>query len=149
MVSEEKNVAAGGTFNVHIRNPSGTGKICVLQDISITTKGAASIRVVDDFSGITDGSDVLIQNGFLDTSGETDEGPFEAFVDSSFTATSTHAVGVIGSGGGGPNTIGGRASYATLMMDEGREIVIESTNDDGSNAHDHTITVTMYEINSD
>lgn len=140
-----EDLAVDGTFNVQIENPVSSGKKCVVQDIRVGSDGSGIVRIHDAFSSLTSGTSSTIQNGFLDSGEEADEGPFNAFFDSTFTATSTHAIGIVGSGSGA-NSVGGSASYSTLMMDEGRDIVVEVTNT-GSQVRNYAITVIMYELN--
>lgn len=142
VISVRKEVAAGGTLNLHVRNPSDSGFAAFVPLVNPTTKGEATFTVYDNFDSITDGTEVTIQNATLGSDNALpDSGPLEAYQDSTFTATtdSKHAGGVIGAGGGGPNALGGGLSWPPTRIEPGRQMVLELTNDDPDTAYDQDI----------
>lgn len=144
VVSELKQgvAAGGGTFNVHIRNPESSEHTLMIPFVVPSSKGEATFRVYDNFDSLTDGTPAIVQNATLDEGGGTpDEGPMEVFRDSSVTPSdgSVHAGGVVGSGGGGANSLGGSMNSPPTRIEPGRELVLELTNDDTDTAYDMNI----------
>lgn len=147
IASDLDQVDAGLTTNMHIKNPVGSGKSVVIQDIRVNghSKGIAEIH--DGFSvAPSGGTTQTVQNGLLDSAAEADEGFLEVKTNVTFTEDSTHAVATIGGGVGG-NSVGASSEYATLVLQEGREVVIEVTNTSSNNNQYYAITAIMYEIN--
>lgn len=144
IVSETDNIADAATFNVHIKNPSGSGR--TLWCTNITTSSDASYRaeIYDGFSSApSGGSATEIQSLLLDSDDVDNNGVATANTNVTFTADSSHAIGIHG-GGSGEASVGGVVSHPTLAIQPGREIVIEVTNISGT-TQDYAIGVTYYE----
>lgn len=139
--------SGGGTFNLHIKNPSGSGEILFPESISVETQGEASMTIYDLFSSApSGGNDVMIDNMFLDPDGgAADTGVADANSDVSFTAASDgeHSVHVTG-GGQAVQQVGGTTQTGHMAIGNSREIVIEVVNDTAS-AYDASITVVYFE----
>lgn len=143
VISVDKEVASDGTLNLHIRNPTDSGFSVFVPIANPTTKGEATFTVYDAFDSITDGTEVTIQNATLGSeNGSPDSGPMEAYQDSTFTPKThaKHAGGVVGSGGGGANSLGGGLSFPPTRIEPGRQIVLEIQND-ATDPYDSDIVV--------
>lgn len=144
IVSEEKTVASGGTFNIHVENPSDSGSRVVIYNVSVRSKGAASVHVHDNFDSITPGTQVEVHSSEAESSG-TSVSPVNAYQDSSKTETNTHGHGVLGAGGGGANSLGGELRTANSVLGEGTDFVVHATND-SADSEDMTITIVFFTV---
>lgn len=142
-VSETFSVADGGTANIHLKNPSGSGSTLVLIDLEVSGDGGFTARLHDEFSSApSGGTSVEIQATFLDSDGTDDDGVATANKNVSFTnGVATFAA--LG-GGAGASSVGGQQTLPTMAMDEGREIVIEVENTTAS-SHTYSITTVYFE----
>lgn len=132
VVSEEYTAAAdGGTATLHLKNPAGNDETILFQDILVGTTRASTARIYDDFSTApSGGSTAVIQNMLLDSAnGSIDSGEMEANRGVSFTADSTQVVSLIG-GGETKKSIGATGQPPLFAMEPGREIVVETTNNE-------------------
>lgn len=150
--SRRKEVSAsGGTFNLHLKNPADSGKIFLVDSINVQTQGAAEVTIYDSFSSApSGGNDVMIDNMLLGSDNTSpDTGVGEVNSDVSFTATSDgeHSEHTSGSGQGLQQS-GGTSSTAFLCISDGREIVIQVTNNTAS-AYDAAISVVYFQSSSD
>lgn len=129
VASVRKSVSNSGTLNLHLKNPSGSGKDCNLASIKIDTQFQATYTVHDDFSSApSGGSTVAVENLLLDTNNGKDSGNMAVNKDVSFTADSQHLLGVVPSGGNA-GAIGGDDESTQPLIQPEREIVIEVTNE--------------------
>lgn len=146
VISELDTVTNSGTTNLHIRNPSSNDTTAIFTTVDVSTQFQGVAKVHENFSSITDGTSITIDNFLMDTggAGAADSGNMEAFKNSTFTSTDTHSQTVLGSGVGA-STVAGNTNLPLFAMEPGREIVIEITNQ-GSNSNDATILVSYFEI---
>lgn len=128
LVNHSATISGGGSTNLHIRNPIGSGSIMWVADVDVVTGGRSSfVKLHDAFASITDGSAITIQNAELGTEAlPPDEGPFEAHADSTFTAEadSTIPIGVAESNQIDTTTL----TTHLMLVRQGRELVIEVEN---------------------
>lgn len=139
-VSHTTTVAAnGGSMNVHLKNPTGQSDP---DDIDIVTFAPVTqfegkYTVYDSFSSAPSGGTELgIDNMVMDSDNQTDTGIAVANGGVSFTDDGDpHLELPIPSGGGdsqGLGTFGGRGIGTEPIIEPGREIVIELTNESES-----------------
>lgn len=127
VISEERAIANGGTYNIAIENPSGSGKTVVFVDATTSGDGGHTSRVYDEFdSGPSGGTDIEIQAALLDSEGSDDDGIAIAKEEVSFSGPAA-TFGTIG-GGKGANSIGGEKAHPVLAIEPGRTAVIEVEN---------------------
>lgn len=145
VVSEVYNVASGGTQNIHIENPDGSGARFWVMDLTVTSDGPYQANVHDSFSSQpSGGTAVEIENVLLDAEGATDDdGHANANEGVSFTASQSHAVGVGGGGSGGVSQ-GFTTTHPPVVIEEGREIVLEVENT-GTDPNNYGLTIVYYE----
>lgn len=135
----------GGTFNIHMSNPSGSGRSAIIDSVSASASELCTAKIIDSFSTApSGGSSVNIDNLLMDTGGGTDSGKMNASQDVSFTGDNTHATAIIGSGQGG-NTVGATGTVESFVIEPDREIVVELTNN-SSNSARATVTSVYFEI---
>lgn len=93
IVTKIVTIPAGGSANVHLRN-SHDDNVMWISDMEMFGSGDLEFYVHDQFNSITTGDDVIIQNALMDSdNGGPDEGPFEAFVDSTYDSVYEYPVG--------------------------------------------------------
>lgn len=121
--------ASGGTANINLRNPGGSGVIANVLAMTVRSQFEGTIDVVDEFSTApSGGSSGVIDNLLLDTDGgPADVGSVEVRTGVSFTGSGTHVEDILPSGGPG-GQIGGEATETNPIVEPGREFVIEATN---------------------
>lgn len=131
VASTRESVAAGGTLNIHIQNPSGSGVDCNLAQVEVNTRFQGNYTIYDAFSSEpSGGSELEVDNLLMDSDDVNGEGVVVVNTGVSFTDSGTpHLLGVIPSGGQGANQIGGQSLGTRPLIEPGREIVIEVLND--------------------
>jgi hypothetical protein len=140
--------ASGGTANLNLANPSGSGFNANIRNFRVTTQFLGIVDVFDEFSSApSGGTGNGIDNLLVDSGGGTDTGNMAVAQDVSFTGSNTHVQDAIPSGGPGGN-IGGASMGPTPIIEPEREIVIEVTNQGGSDA-DAAITILYVEEERD
>lgn len=146
IVSEAFTVAAdGGTVNLHLENPDGTGVTAFFTAVESSTQFESIIEVFDTFTTApSSGTAVTIDNLLMDRDSGDDEGSLNANRNASFDGESVHSQTAVG-GGQGAQIIGATGGLPLFGMEENREIVIRVTNQ-SSNSDDATITVAYFEI---
>lgn len=130
-VSYTTSVAGGGTANIHIKNPSGSGVNLDLFNIQVSTQFRGQYAIYDVFSSDPSGGNSLgIDNLLMDSENTTpDTGNAVTNSEVSFTESGTHWESVLPSGGTGGNVVGGSAAGPEPILEPDREIVIQVTND--------------------
>lgn len=123
-VSTQKSVSAGGTLNVHLKNPSDTSKLTHLFDVIGGTQFEGTLTLYDDFSSApSGGSDLVIDNLRMDTGGNgPDEGNMVATQDVTYTENEAHFETVLSGGGSGGNQIGGTLMSTLPIIEPGTNI---------------------------
>jgi hypothetical protein len=140
--------ASGGTANMNVKNPSGSGINANIRGFLVRTQFEGIVDVFDKFSTApSGGTGNGIDNLLLDSDGSDDSGQVTVATNVTFTGSNTHVQDVIPSGGPGGN-IGGESMAPTPVIEPGREIVIEVTNQSGSN-DEAAITVIYVEEDRD
>lgn len=128
IVSELFTIAAGETANIHLENPTDSGYNFWIDNIGVSSDNSYIAHIHDDFSDApSGGTDVTIQNVYLDKDKESDEGAGNANQNVTYTSISEHAVGV-GGGGAKKTFVGGASAHPPAIIGEGREIVVEVEN---------------------
>lgn len=143
-VTVSGNIAAGSTINLHVENPSSSGIRTVLTDVKISSKGPATVSVPHDFTLDSTGS---AQNVYNRARGAADQSDINVYRDSTWSSATDTFENYIGSQGVSairPSS-GGQDDSVLVTITEDQDFVVEVTNDDGSNAHDISISVTYYE----
>lgn len=132
--------SGGGTFNLHLANPTDSGVNLEVESFIIDTQFRGQYTIYDSFDTDPSGGTTLtIDNLRMDSANSVpDSGIAEANQDVTYTPATdgTHFAGVLPSGGGegsGIGTMGGHAAGTEPIIEPGREIVImvqnDSTND--------------------
>lgn len=140
-VSMYTEISNSGSGNIHIRNPdsNNSNPDVWIAATDVMTDGDAVVYMHDSFDSIADGNDIAIQNARMDVNGNApDQGPFEAFKNSSFTASSNATVPIGLTESGPPNSE--TTSYYPSMIDEGREFILEV---DSSQSSDLKVVISM------
>jgi len=129
--------ANGGTVNLHLKNPSGSGVSAEVIEFIPAANFSGWFRVYDSFDtapsgGTADGIDNLL----MDTNGGANSGNMTVNQDVSFTETADaeHFETVIPAGGVTGNQVGGVAMGTPPILEPGREIVMELENVSGADA---------------
>lgn len=136
--------ANGGTFNLNLRNPAGNDKVANIHGFTVDTQFEALVDVFDTFtSAPSGGTEPSIDNLLMDTEQVNGEGTMTVREDVTFTGDNVHLTSVIPSGGPG-GTIGGSQSEPTPIIEPDREIVVEVTNQSGSD-NEAAITIVYSE----
>lgn len=146
-VTVNKSIAAGGTLNLVLKNPSNSGVRAVITNIRITSPdGKLNINVPFGFTVDSDGSSVNIDNRAL---GDSKTTSLSAFQDGTYSSVDHTATTYIGTGTGGAGTVFGSISdnvSGVMLQDE--YLIIELSNPSGSNSRAGSITVTYYETSA-
>ena len=127
---EQENASSGDTSALLLRNPSGSGKTAVFAGVSSTPASRSYARIYDTFDSTpTAGTATTIDNVLLGSvdSGPPDAGVVEATIDPTYSVTppgDIHMSDTVG-GGTGNASIGGSAELPILMLEPGRDAVIE------------------------
>lgn len=136
--------ASGGTANMQLQNPSGSGFNANVRSFVVRTQFEGTVDVWDQFSTApSGGSGNGIDNLLMDSEGADDFGNMNVATNVTFTGSNTHIEDVIPSGGPG-GKIGGESMAPTPIIEPGREIVIDVTNDSGAD-NDAAITILYVE----
>ena len=125
-------VSSSGTTDLHFKNPADSGLDANVRAVFVRTrfKGIADVYV--EFSdGPSGGTANGVDNLKMDTDDTTGDTSMVVKQDVTFTATNTHVKDVIPSGGPG-GQVGGEATETEPLIEPGREIVVEVTNESGS-----------------
>lgn len=121
-------VPADGSTNIHIRNPH-EDKVMWLAAMNLDVEGIQEFYLHDDFNSITDGSQITIQNALMDSeNGGVDEGPFEAYYDSTYDAKTTYPLGFTS---GDKKSVSHIEVIATAMQPD-RQAVVEIRNQENT-----------------
>lgn len=146
IVAKSFTVAAeGGTANLHLENPDGTGVTAFFTAVEASTHFEALVEVFDSFSTApSGGTAATTDNLLMDMNSEDDQGNLNANTDVSFSGDHIHSQSAFG-GGQGAQTVGATGGLPLFGMEENREIVIRITNQ-SSSSDDATITVSYFEI---
>lgn len=141
----EEVTASGGTSNINITNPSDSGFIAYVDTMSVRSQFEGIVDVIDEFSTApSGGSTGLVDNLLMDSEGgPADVGNMTVRSNVSFTGSGTHVEDILPAGGPG-GAIGGQTTETSPIIEPGREIVIEVTNQSGS-ANDVAFFVTYLE----
>lgn len=125
------DVPANDSKNVHIKNPH-PDKVMWFAAMKITAEGTCEFYLHDDFNSSTEGTPITIQNALMDEdNGGPDEGPFEAYQDSTFDSNVSYPIGFTTSSGPAQSKW---VEIISTAVEPGREMVIEIENkDDASN----------------
>lgn len=145
IASERSSVtASGGVFTLHLSNPEGSGVDANVQRIKITSQFEGVIDVWDTFtSAPSGGTAATIDNLLLDSNQDNGMGQIDVLTGVSFTGENPHYQSVLPSGGPG-GSFGGQLEEGAPLIEPGREIVVEVTNQSGSD-DDAAITVVYVE----
>lgn len=136
--------ASGGTANMQLQNPAGSGLDANVQTMLVRTQFQGTVVVWDTFSTAPSGGTANgIDNLLLDSEAQDDTGSMNVATDVSFTGSNAHVRDIIPSGGPGGN-VGGEAMSTTPIIEPDREVVLEVTNTSGSDA-EAAITVVYVE----
>lgn len=138
--------ADGGTINLHVKNDSADTIIDV-SAFPVSSQFRGSYNIYDVFSSApTGGTDAEIDNLRMDAeNGSRDTGEMTVNHSVSFTASGTHWSDVLPSGGAGSNTTGGADNGTEPLIEPGREVVVELTND-SANARPGAVGVVYTEV---
>lgn len=127
---EQENASTGDTVSLLLRNPSGSDTTAVFAGVNSTAAARSYIRVYDTFdSPPTAGTSAVIDNVVLDSSGggSPTQGTIEASTNPTFSVTTPgdiHISDVVG-GGTGSAASSGSATLPILMLEPGRDAVVE------------------------
>lgn len=133
IISHREEVAAGATVNVHLENPSDSGVDANVVSMQISTIFQATFDVYDGFSTApSGGTSTTPDNLLMDSDDANGAGAMNTNVNVSYTSSKTHLEGVVPSGGQGNNQVGGAMNGTTPLIEPGREIVLELTNESSS-----------------
>jgi hypothetical protein len=138
--------ASGGTLNIHLENPTDKTVIDVEKFI-INPEFKGRVDIYDSFSSAPTGGDgVGVDNLRMDEAGNgSDGGDMAAAKDVSYTADSTHLPAAIPGGGSGAQAVGEQLEATAPLIDPGREIVVEITNESDT-AQTASIAVVYTEV---
>ena len=127
---ELENASEGDTAAVLLRNPADSGHSAVFSGVSSTPSTRSYARIYDTFDETPTAGDAdVIDNVLLgsEDGGPPDSGVVEASRDPTYSVTppeDIHMSAVVG-GGTGNNSIGGSVELPILMLEPGRDAVIE------------------------
>lgn len=127
---ELENGGTGDTSATLLRNPEGSGKTAMFAGVSSTPAARSYARIYDTFDEEpTAGTETVIDNVLLGSvdGGPPDSGVVEATVDPTYSVTppgDIHMSDTVG-GGTGNSSVGGTAELPILMLEPGRDAVIE------------------------
>lgn len=124
--------SGGGTANFHLKNPSDSGHNIDIHAVAIPTHFKGHLEIFDTFdSGPSGGTAVGIDNLRMGSdNGTPDSGSMEAYHSATFSATNTHWTSDIEGGQiAGAGSIGGTAAATEPIIEPGREIIYQITND--------------------
>lgn len=128
----------GGTINMQITNPSDSGFDIDVVKFLFTSQFKGQFAVYDQFSSApSGGSSVPVDNLLMDSGGDNGSTAGGVTINRgvNFTsADSPHYDAVLPTGGMGANTGGGAGTATEPLIEPGREIVLELTNNSTSNA---------------
>ena len=131
VASIRATVASSDTTNLHLKNPADSGLDANVQAVFVRTRFMGIVDVYNEFSdGPSGGTANGVDNLKMDTDGTTGDTSMAVKQDVTFTATNAHVKDVIPSGGPG-GQVGGEATQTEPLIEPGREIVVEVTNESG------------------
>jgi len=135
VASERAEVVAGGTKNLHLKNPADSITDLRVHGLSVDTQFEGNVTVYDSFSSDpTGGTAAGVDNLLLDTGEQNGVTLADVNTGVTFTANDPHLVSVI-PGGGSAGKTGGVFRNAGPIIEPGREIVLEVENTSGSAAN--------------
>lgn len=143
-VNVNKNLSAGGTLSLHLRNPSDSGKNIVITKVKSTMVGPFASRhpVHADY---TTGTGVAEENR---RHGEESPSIANAYVDSTYSNEDFVDEEYYGKDdstvGENSNSVGGEGEGAVGSIIEGGDFLYEIKNRSGSTAYDGSITIEYY-----
>jgi hypothetical protein len=124
--------ANGGTQTLHLKNPSANSNSIDVVRFLVSPQFAGEFAIYDSFSSApSGGSSVSIDNLKMDAGGGVDSGNMTMNSGVSFTADGTHLDIPTPGGGNGGNTVGELIEGTEPIIEPGREIVCELTNQSG------------------
>lgn len=146
VASARQSVAAsGGTVNMALTNPSGSGINVNVKSTFVRTQFQGEATIYDEFSSApSGGTENGVDNLLMDTGNTTGGSTTTVREGVSFTAGGDHVKDVIPSGGAG-GKVGGEAVETEPLIEPDREIVAEVQNDSGSQAKAAIIVVFVEE----
>jgi len=127
---ELENASTGDTTAMLLRNPEGSEHTAVFAGVSSTPAARSYARIYDTFDAEpTAGTEVVIDNILLGSVDDDppDQGVVEASTGPTYSVTlpgDRHMSEVVGGGTGGA-AIGGNVELPILMLEPGRDAVIE------------------------
>jgi hypothetical protein len=127
---ELTNPSSGDTSAMLLRNPSGSGKTAVFAGVSSTPTTRSYARIYDTFDSTpTAGTEAVIDNVLLGSADGSppDTGAVEVSTDPTFSVTTPddiHMSDTVG-GGTGNSSVGGSVELPILMLEPGRDAVLE------------------------
>lgn len=134
VASARSSVTSGGTLNLHLKNPANSGIDINVESAFTRSQFEGSVDIHDAFSSAPSGG---VGNGVdnlkLDSGNDTGDTQITVNKGVSYTASNTHVKDVLPSGGAG-GQIGGEATGTEPLIEPDREIVVEVTNDSGTQA---------------
>lgn len=130
------SIADAATRNLHIKNPSDSGVVVDVQQVSIVPQFTGNMAIYDAFSSAPSGGSAAgIDNLRMDSEGgPPDAGNTTANEEVTFTASGTHLDVPIPGGGSGGAAIGEQLEATKPLIEPGREIVVEAENTSGSSS---------------
>lgn len=141
------DVAAGDSITLHVKNDSSS-VVADVEAFSIGSQFRGSYTIYDAFSSApSGGTSVAVDNLRMDSAGgPPDSGNMTVNHSVTFTASGTHWEDVLPSGGAGQQTSGGNDTSTEPLIEPGREIVIELTNDTDSTTRPGALGVIYTEV---
>lgn len=144
VINENASVAAGGTLNLHVDNPSSNGTRAVITNIKVSSPdGKLEIHVPYGFTVDSTGTATSAENR---TRGSSKTTSMNTYKNTTWSSASHEDISYVGTGSVGSGSAAGSTDeevVATVLP--GGDLIIEVENPSGSNARDAAITITYYE----
>lgn len=128
---EQENTSAGDTAALLLRNPEGSGHTAIFAGVSSSPAARSYARIYDGFDDTpVNGNPEVVDNVLLGTAngGPPETGVLEASRDPTYSVTTPddiHLSDVVGGDSVGNNSIGGNVELPILMLEPGRDAVVE------------------------
>lgn len=144
VVSVRESVAAGGTLNLNLRNPTDNDHNANIQLLRVSTQFEAVVDVFDTYTTAPSGGTTpAVDNLLMDTAQDNGGGSMTIRKNADFDGDNLHVVAVM-PGGGSAGKVGGTQSQTAPLVEPDREIVMQVTNQSGS-ANDAALTIVWVE----
>jgi hypothetical protein len=135
------SVNSGSTLSLHLNHNGSSDDRFLIESFSFSSKGPVSVVVYDQPGSVTTGTELNIKNNSTGVDRSSNE-ELTAYQGSSFTNAEVHDASLAGSESTGQTVTSGAASIpVTSLAEAGGDLMMELTNDSGSDSWESVLTI--------